>query len=371
MLQEHNNKNKIRTISLFSGAGGLDIGAIEAGAKIIWANDIMKEAVASYKVNIGDHIVQGDIQSQYETLSKIDKVDMVIGGPPCQGFSVAGKMDVNDARSQLIWCYAKVIEIVKPKAFIMENVKALGKLEKWAKVRYELIKKFRELGYSVNLMILNASEFDVPQARERVFVVGFKGDSKLIPDLEKMISPYKHQSKTVRETLSILDRAGTGNNTGVCKAAITLAEKPVLRKTAYAGMIFNGLGRPTRLDGYCATLPASMGGNKTPIIDECELYDGKEPWVVEYHKKIMENPSSAKFAPAPPYLRRLTLQEAALLQTFPIEYDFQGAQSSIFTQIGNAVPCNLGKAVSQMVIDVLENKQKLIYIKPIIQDLFS
>lgn len=76
------------------------------------------------------------------------------------------------------------------------------------------------------------------------------------------------KAPTVREALSILDKAGSGNNKGTCKAKITLAANPVMRKSPYAGMLFNGLGRPTRLDGYSATLPASMGGNKTPIIDE-------------------------------------------------------------------------------------------------------
>ena len=165
--------NTIRTISLFSGAGGLDIGAIYAGAQIIWANDMKKEACESYALNIGEHIHQGDINSYIPSLSDYDNIDLVIGGPPCQGFSVAGKMDANDERSKLIWSYAKVIETVKPKAFVMENVKALATLEKWASVRAALLTKFADLGYSVNFMVLNASDFDVPQARERVFLWDF------------------------------------------------------------------------------------------------------------------------------------------------------------------------------------------------------
>lgn len=355
------NDKTINTVSLFSGAGGLDIGAIKAGANIVWANDMMKEACESYRHNIGNHIVRGDINEKIEELSKLSDIDLVIGGPPCQGFSVAGKMDISDPRSQLVWSYARVIETIRPSAFIMENVKALATLEKWKPIRTALIERFESLGYDVNYMVLNASDFDVPQARERVFVVGFKGEGFMKPDLEKMIKPYMKKAKTVREVLSILDRAGTGNNTGTCKAKITLAEHPILRKSPYAGMLFNGLGRPTRIDGYCATLPASMGGNKTPIIDERELYDGQEPWIVGYHDKIMKNPSEAKFTPAPDFLRRLTVQEAALLQTFPIEYKFCGSQSSQYTQIGNAVPCNLGKAVASMVIDVLRGNTKINY----------
>ena len=143
---KQNEKNTIITVSTFSGAGGLDIGAIKAGAKIIWANDMMKEACDSYSTNIGKHIIKGNINEQITKLADYKNVDLVIGGPPCQGFSVAGKMDVNDQRSQLIWSYAKVIETIKPKAFVMENVKALGVFKKWEPIREKLLSVFRELG---------------------------------------------------------------------------------------------------------------------------------------------------------------------------------------------------------------------------------
>ena len=362
-----NNENKIKTISLFSGAGGLDTGAIMAGAHIVWANDMMKEACMTYSENIGNHIVRGDINNFFGEISEIKDVDLVIGGPPCQGFSVAGKMNIDDERSKLVWSYEKVISVVRPKAFVMENVKALGRLTKWEPIRTKLLADFRNLGYCVDFVILTASDFDVPQNRERVFFVGFKGDSLKEPDLELMMETYRKKAQTVRQALSVLDKAGTGNNTEVCKAKITLAEHPILRKSPYAGMLFNGLGRPTRIDGYSATLPASMGGNKTPIIDESELYYGKEPWVKEYHEKIMKDPSSAKFGPAPSFLRRLTVKEAAVLQTFPLGYKFCGGQSAKYTQIGNAVPCNLGRAVVKMVIDVLNNKNAIKFKKKDIQ----
>lgn len=354
------NNTVIKTVSLFSGAGGLDIGAIAAGADIIWANDMMKEACETYKANIGSHIVCGDLNEHIDELRNIDSVDLLIGGPPCQGFSVAGKMDINDIRSQLVWSYTKVVETIKPKAFIMENVKALGQIERWKTVRHALLNEFRSLGYSVSYIVLNACDFDVPQSRERVFFIGFRGDSFKEPDLSEMIHKYKHKSVSVRDALKVLDRAGHGNNASLCNAKITLAANPILRKSPYAGMLFNGLGRPTKIDGYSSTLPASMGGNKTPIIDERELYDFEKPWIEEYHKKVIEDITIAKFEEAPKFLRRMTPAEAAILQTFPLGYKFCGSQSKIYTQIGNAVPCNLAKAVTNMVIDVLENKNMMI-----------
>lgn len=361
-IKEILKSNTIHTLSLFSGAGGLDIGAILAGARIVWANDMMKEACISYANNIGTHIHQGDINKLIPSLAQYHgKIDLVIGGPPCQGFSVAGKMNKNDERSQLIWSYVKVIETISPKAFIMENVKALGTLKRWSSVRHTLLKKMQDLGYSVNFCILNASDYDVPQARERIFIIGFKGNSFASPDLEKMLLPYRKTAKTVRESLSILDKAGTGNNKNTCNAKITLTSNPVLRKSPYAGMLFNGLGRPVRLDGYSATLPASMGGNKTPIIDEKALYSYAHPWIEDYHKRLSDDISIAKTEIVPTFLRRLTVDEARIIQTFPVEYEFYGSQSSQYTQIGNAVPCNLAKAVCSMVIDVLQGNIPIIY----------
>jgi len=346
----------MKAISLFSGAGGLDVGFKKAGFNIVWANDFDKDACETYNLNIGNHVHCEDINLLKSALYRnIQSVDIVFGGPPCQGFSVAGKMDPHDPRSQHIWTFAEIVKKCQPKAFLMENVKALGQLKKWEPLREELLQAFREAGYMVNFVILNSSEFNVPQARERVFFIGFKGNSTIIPDLMKMIQPYKSKSPTVREALAILDKAGTGNNKSTCKAKITITPNPIMRKSPYAGMLFNGLGRPVKIDGYCATLPATMGGNKTPIIDDDALYNEKENWIENYHKSLIEGAEPLPYQEAPKRLRRLTLQEAGILQTFPIDYQFYGSQSSVFKQIGNAVPCNLAYAVATMLSDCLKN----------------
>lgn len=345
----------MKVISLYSGAGGLDQGLIKAGFEIVFANDLNKYACQSYEANLGDHVRTGDINLYKDNLLQFKgKIDLIAGGPPCQGFSVAGKMNPNDERSKHVWTFADIVSKVMPKAFIMENVKALGTLAKWTPLREALLDKFRKLGYATNYVILNASEFDVPQARYRVFFIGFKTNPSLIPDLEQMLTPYKKKAVFVREALSVLDKAGTGNNLGLCKAKITLAPNPILRKSPYAGMLFNGAGRPIKLNGYAATLPASMGGNKTPIIDDLEFYENQDSWVEKYHKDIMsgdKKPMDIKETPK--RLRRLTVQETAVLQSFPLDYNFKGSQSSIFKQIGNAVPCNLGFRVGKMVMDCL------------------
>ncbi len=354
----------MKALSLFSGAGGLDIGVKRNGFEIIWANDIDRDSCETYRINIGDHIYCGDINEIKNTLFRENEtLDLIFGGPPCQGFSVAGKMNPDDPRSQHIWTFVEIVKKCQPRAFLMENVKALAEIKRWEPIRNELIIAFRNAGYMVNFVILNSSDFNVPQSRERVFFIGFNGNSNIIPDLGRMIEPYKRKSPTVREALSILDKAGTGNNRNTCNAKITIAPNPIMRKSPYAGMLFNGLGRPVKIDGFCSTLPATMGGNKTPIIDEEALYNRQENWIESYHKSIIEGTDPFRYQDAPKRLRRLTLQEAAILQSFPIEYKFSGSQSSIFKQIGNAVPCNLGYAVANMLKDCLKSSELEILIK--------
>lgn len=345
-------------VSLYSGAGGLDLGFKKAGFNIIWANDIDQDSCETYKININKHVKCGDINTYFDEMKSFKGgVDVLIGGPPCQGFSVAGKMDPNDPRSQNVWTYVDSISALKPNVFVMENVKALGSLKKWEPLRKKLLCSMRELGYATNFVIVNAADFNVPQARERVLFIGFKLNSFLIPDLKKMLIPFKKKAPTVREALSALDKAGSGNNTSLCKAKITLTSNPVLRKSPYAGMLFNGLGRPVKLDGYCSTLPASMGGNKTPIIDEEELYNNKPGWVQQYHKDLINGKPASTFKEAPRRLRRLTVEEASILQTFPIDFKFFGSQSSKFRQIGNAVPVNLAYQVALMINGYLNNNK--------------
>jgi len=342
-------------VSMFSGAGGLDMGFVLEDYNIVWANDFDEDACETYKANIGDHIRCGDIEGwMYELARFRDKVDVLIGGPPCQGFSVAGKMDPDDPRSQNVWRYLKALGIIKPRAFLMENVKALGVLDKWSEVREKLFKGMRDLGYNASFIVVNASDYNVPQNRERVLFIGFLEDDKEPLDLEKMLKPYQIKAPTVKEVLTPLDKPGMGNNTHVCNAKITFCLKPIMRKSPYAGMMFNGLGRPIRINGYCATLPASMGGNKTPIIDEDVLYLGKESFVEKYHKGLADGTIKPEFKEAPKCLRRLTVEEAAAIQTFPLGYKFVGSRTTMYKQIGNAVPCNLSRQVAKMMKAKLE-----------------
>jgi DNA (cytosine-5)-methyltransferase 1 len=127
----------------------------------------------------------------------------------------------------------------------------------------------------------------------------------------------------------------------------------VIRKSPYAGMLFNGLGRPLDLNHQSNTLPASMGGNKTPFFDEILLQNSNaDDWLLHYHSILIKGEKNIKKIKMPDTFRRLTTVEAASIQTFPLKYKFCGEKSSIYRQIGNAVPCELAKAVANATISV-------------------
>ncbi len=350
---------KYRGVSLFAGAGGMDVGFERAGIEVVWANEIDKDACATYKENHPGILHKGDIKLSMDELGKLSDIDIVFGGPPCQGFSVAGKMDPGDERSTLLWTFLDVVEVVKPRGFVCENVKALGRLKKWRHVRQDFIDRAEQMGYGCSFVILNSCDFGVPQKRERVFFIGVKGKKISQDILLSRIETKKRPPKSVRETIRHLGVAGAESNKNTCNAKITMAAKPVLRKSPYAGMMFNGLGRPLELDGYSATLPASMGGNKTPIIDEGLLHgDANEDWIVKYHKHLWGGGDPLPFSSAPSRLRRLTLDEAALIQTFPQAYKFCGSKSSIYRQIGNAVPCDLAEVIARVALEEIDGDPK-------------
>ena len=356
--------NGLRFVSLYSGAGGLDLGFARAGFTPVFANDIDPDAVrthnnlhrvqdpewraAASRFN-GHSAVCGDVRVAAATLEE-GMAELVVGGPPCQGFSVAGRMDPNDPRSRHVFDFLGLVAKVKPRAFVMENVAALARNRRWSDIIKNL-REMAELDYKIELVVLNASHWGVPQARERMFLVGVPHDG---PDFSLPAPPTVDSPPTLRSALMALPRAGEPGNDSRCTAIITLAKTPVLRRSPYAGMLFNGQGRPMGLDRPAPTLPASMGGNRTPIVDEVELYDGDSPWIVDYHRRLFfEGGKPMSKLPPEARLRRLTVEEAAAIQTFPNDVPWQGAQSARFRQIGNAVPPRLAYAVAAAVRETL------------------
>lgn len=347
----------ITAVSLFTGAGGMDVGFEKAGVTVVLANEIDKRASETYLANHTDaNMIVDDINNISEELAKHKGVDLVFGGPPCQGFSVIGKMDPEDIRSQLIWSFLNAVEIIKPKAFVMENVKALAHIQKWKPVKEDFLEKAKSLGYGCVPFIVNAAEHGTPQKRERVFFIGIRNAFDFEEVMQELLDKQKRKAPVIREVFKDLGPAGTSKNPKTCNAKITYAERPVMRKIPYDCLMFNGIGRPIDPDGYSRTITASQGGNMTLIVDEEYLHDSTaNNWIQEYYEKLVNGEIKPSFAEAPSRLRRLTINETKRIQTFPDDYVFCGAKTSVYKQIGNAVPCEMAKSVASAVIEYLNN----------------
>ena len=340
-------------ISLFSGAGGLDVGFEKAGFETVFANEFDHDAAEAWRANrpqFANVMVEGDIHDHIGELAKFKGVDVLFGGPPCQGFSVAGKMDPNDARSQLVWIFMDAVEIVHPKVFVMENVAALGTLDKWKSVRDGIVERGQTLGYSVSYKVHHTPDYGVPENRDRIIVIGVSNEIGDTTRFYDKLSLFKSSPMTAREVILTAGEFGTNENPQTCTANVTLASRPVMRRSPYAGMLVNGAGRPIDLNGIAPTLPASMGGNKTPIVDEVSLHDAGIPnWFETYHAGLMSGTIKPGEMSVPATIRRLTIKECAAIQTFPVGYVFSGKKTKQYKQIGNAVPCKFAEAVAASV----------------------
>lgn len=338
--------SSLTAISLYCGAGGLDLGFKRAGFELEWAIDSDPHAVRTYAEAVDGRVVCADVLDVAPPAHL--RPDVVIGGPPCQGFSVIGRMDPLDPRSRHVTHFLDVVERFQPRAFVMENVKALAVNPRWSGLHTELEARARRLGYAVETFVLHAVDYGVPQARERMFMIGMHGAHPLEP------AKAAGRPPTVRAALAALPSVGKPGNDGVCAARVVPAKVPIMRPTAHRGsLLFNGSGRPLFLDGPAKTLPASMGGNATPIIDQDELDREATPWVVEYHAHLLAGGKPRKRAPK--RMRRITVQEAAALQTFPQGMTFHGPQVAQYRQIGNAVPPKLAHAVAKSVREALDD----------------
>ena len=301
----------MRVVSLFSGAGGLDLGFKMAGHEIIWANDLYEDAVETYKHNLGDHIICEDIAKI--DIEKIPECDIIIGGFPCQGFSVANmKRHETDERNTLYKQLIRVIDAKKPKFFLAENVKGITNLAK-GKVFQMILSDFSTRGYKVSYRILNAADYGVPQTRQRVIIVGVRNDVEF-----EYIFPAPTNSKDGKNGLPRWISVGE---------AMSIIPNPDLPNTlpnhdySKYKLHFNGyLGHRVLDPEKPAPTVTARGDNKGGVV-------------------VLPHPNAQ---------RRMSCRELAAVQSFPLDYAFWGNRSSVYRQMGNAVPPLLGYAVANV-----------------------
>ena len=283
-------------VSLFSGAGGLDLGFINAGHNVIWANDNDKNSCETYRLNIGNHIIHKDIQQI--DVDDIPDCDAIIGGFPCQGFSMANRQrKADDERNVLYKFFKHIVDVKKPRYFIAENVRGILSLDGGNAIK-TIIKDFGEAGYRVKYQQFNTADFGVPQARVRVIIVGTRND--LPADLD-FTFPTPTHSKTEWKSIGEALAEIPDNNESELKNQVFSSYK--LNFKDYVG---HRVTDPTKPSPTILARGNGKGG-------VCAI-------------------------PHPFLERRLSVRESALIQTFPIDFEFVGTMGSMYRQVGNAVP---------------------------------
>lgn len=344
----------LQAVSLFSGAGGLDIGFERCGVKTVYAVEKDADSARTWIANRpGSSSVMhnADIYDVKDDIIKLQNIDIVFGGPPCQGFSIAGKMDEKDSRNKLVQTFLDIVIALRPTVFVMENVKALATHKKWEPVRKMIFQKTEAAGYDISMNVYKASDYGVPENRERLLLVGVQSARGKAFDFHNRLVDSKERPCSLRETLLSVGEYGSEQNPQTSVAKITIAKNPVIRGHAYSGMLVNGSGRPLNLSGFSPTLTASMGGNNTPIIDQNALYSAsKKNWFEILYEKISSGMTASEIE-VPVYVRRLTTKEASAIQTFPKIYKFKGKNCSVYRQIGNAVPCRFAEIAACVLLN--------------------
>jgi DNA (cytosine-5)-methyltransferase 1 len=299
---------KIKVVDLFAGCGGLSLGFIQAGFDVVAAFDNWEPTLTIYRQNFNHDSIALDL-SKDDAHKKIKeyKPDMIVGGPPCQDFSSAGKRNEELGRADLTISFAKTIEKIKPRYFLMENV---GRITKSKKLK-EAIEIFKKSGYGLSYDVLDASYCDVPQARKRFILFGeLKGEDHV---LEHYFSKNKSaKPMTIRDYF--------GSSLGV--------ENYYRHPRNYSRRAVYSIDEPSpTIRGVNRPIPKGYKGHKNDT-----------------------SPLNEKVRP-------LTTEERAWVQTFPKNFKWEGKKTHLEQIIGNAVPVNLAKFVASCISEYIEDKK--------------
>jgi len=300
---------RIRTVDLFSGCGGMSLGFQNSGFEIIAAFDNWKPAIEVYRDNFKHPIYDFDLgdEESKDFIKKLN-VDLIIGGPPCQDFSSAGKRDETLGRADLTISYADIVSTLKPQYFVMENVERIRK----SRILKDTIKILKRAGYGISMDVLDASYCGVPQARKRFFMVGSLGenDNFILPYFEKNLS---------KERMTVFDYLG--DSLGV--------QNYYRHPRSYKRRGVFSIHEPS---------PTIRGVNR-PI-----------PGGYPKHPGDTADVSSDN-------VRSLTTIERSYIQTFPKSFVLNGSKTNLELVIGNAVPVNLGAFVARSLKEFIKDKK--------------
>ncbi len=291
----------MKVVDLFCGCGGLSLGFINAGYDVVAGFDSWDEAIEVYKRNFNHPVIKQDLFNINEAVDAISTYspDMIIGGPPCQDFSSAGKRNENNGRGDLTVAYARIISKIRPKWFVMENVERIKQTQKLL----DAIKIYKETGYGLTQTVLDASFCGVPQKRKRFVMIGHLGDIDNF-----MIIQIKE--KLSKAPMSVADYFG--DNLDV--KFYYRHPRSYIRRGIFS------VDEPS---------PTIRGVNR-PMPDGYKIHPN--------------DPVRSKEG-----VRALTTKERSMIQTFPYDFIFVGSKTNQEQMIGNAVPVNLGKFIGEAI----------------------
>ena len=328
-------KEKFKILSLFAGAGGLDLGFEKAGFEIVYANEFDKSIWETYEKNHKTPLDHRDIRKIDS--SELPDCDGIIGGPPCQSWSEAGSLKgINDSRGQLFFDFIRILKDKKPKFFVAENVSGMMSKRHQEAVD-NFIKLFEEAGYEMHIKLLNANDYNVPQDRLRVFYVGFRKDLKIQFDFPESFEHKPTLKDTIYDLKDSAIPAAEKNKTNGESCKVPNHEY----MTGSFSTIYMSRNRVREWDEPSFTIQA--GGRHAPIHPQAP-----KMIQVEKNKRIFEPGKEELY-------RRLSVRECARIQTFPDDFIFYYNDiATAYKMIGNAVPVNLAKAVAEQIKSSLE-----------------
>lgn len=334
-------RTEINYIDLFSGAGGMSLGFDQAGFNNIFSIDIEPKFCETYKTNFPKHnLIQKDISklSNEEIKSIIGNqiIDVIIGGPPCQGFSMAGNIGrkfIDDSRNQLFREFARIVEIVQPSYFVMENVARLFTHNK-GETKKEIIELFKKMNYNVDCKVVNTADFGIPQVRNRVLFIGNRISNNIVFPTKTVDKPI-----SIKEAIDKLPKLKSGEKSKIPNHISMKHSEQMLEKMKYV----------------------SDGGNRNEIP---ELIRPKSGDVRKYIRYKSTEPAVCVTGDMRKIFhysqnRALTVRELATLQTFPLDFIFKGSTISQQQQVGNSVPPILAKEIALTIKKMMKNDEQI------------
>lgn len=344
-------------IDLFCGCGGLSLGFELAGYNTLLGLDVDNAALVSFEKNHkNSKTILGDITeiSGEEILETVNyqNIDLIVGGPPCQGMSISGPRKLQDPRNKLYLSFIRIVKELQPKAFVIENVPGLVSLYKGA-IKDSILEEFARMGYRVNYQILHAAEYGVPQSRRRVFFIGLKGDQSF--EFPAPTHLFEHEWVTAEQAVSDLplleDDLGNEIERYVFEPKNSFQE--YCRKYSTKILNHQATNHNEQTKKIISLVPE--GGNYKDLPEE---YRGTRKFNVAWTRYHSQKPTHTIDTGHRHHFhykanRVPTVRENARFQSFPDNFVFYGNRTEQYRQVGNAVPPLLSKAIAEQLLKYL------------------